>query len=177
VTLDPTPSIDELLRIQRERIARRGERRGQPEQPSVPAPTWPVKLWIPWSHLVSDNQRFTIAVQNAGGGVRHCLVLRQEYRDAKAAIRGQVALQLGEVTPVAMPLSLVAAVWVPDERPHDCVNFAKLLHDSLEKVIYTNDRWLYSAHWYRAGVRVDQPGADITIAPLEAADAARPRPG
>jgi hypothetical protein len=40
------------------------------------------------------------------------------------------------------------------------------VHDALEGVVYTKDRWLDDVRWYRAGVDVDAPRAEITISPI-----------
>jgi Holliday junction resolvase RusA-like endonuclease len=174
VTLDPTPSVAELLRMKQERMARRKDGHSIVpilEQRAAPLPTWPVKLWIPWSHLISENRKYSACVVQTGEGPKARLLLTPEYRDALAAIRGQVTLQLGldvgPFEPVAIPLRFEGAVWVPDERRRDVPNLAKCTHDAMEGLVYQNDEWLHDTRWYRAGVNVDKPGADITITPLE----------
>ncbi len=69
--------------------------------------------------------------------------------------------------PLAMPLSLRARVYLPDNRPgHDVANFAKCCHDGLERAVYVKDEWLHRIAWERAGVDIDGPRAEIEIAPL-----------
>lgn len=129
---------------------------------ATPAPrraiTWPVRLTIPWSMLCSDNRKYTTH------GDR--LVLREEYRIAKMAVRRTARDVVGDAEPAQIPLRLVAAVYVPDRRPHDVANFAKCVHDALEDSVYASDRWLDDVHWLRAGVDVDRPRAEITISPV-----------
>jgi Holliday junction resolvase RusA-like endonuclease len=80
----------------------------------------------------------------------------------KTIVRPKVA----GCAPVEIPVKLEARVWVPDNRRRDVPNFAKCVHDALEKLVYVNDCWLYDSRWIRAGVDVDHPRAEITITPL-----------
>lgn len=121
---------------------------------------WPVKLTLPWSYLVSDNAKY--------GVLNGKLMLTAGYRMAKGLIRDRAREVLGDPPPepATIPLSLEAAVWLPDNRIHDVCNFAKCAHDALEGVVYTKDAWLHRIVWYRAGVDVDQPRAALTIRPI-----------
>jgi hypothetical protein len=120
--------------------------------------TWPVRLRLPWSVLISDGDRH--AVMNGR------LISKQHYREAKSRIRSMARLAVAGAAPAEIPLRLEAAVWLPDNRVHDVVNFAKIVHDGCSTVIYTDDRWLYDARWYRAGVDVDAPRCELTITPI-----------
>lgn len=133
------------------------EPNAQPAPAATPAPTWPVRLRLPWSMLVSDNDKYTVSDNR--------MILTTRYRKAKGRI--QALARLGASSPANQPVRLVAAVYVPDNRAHDVCNFAKLVHDALQGLVYTTDRWLYDARWYRAGVDVDAPRAEITITPTE----------
>lgn len=131
-----------------------------PARVVTPAPAtiaWPVRLSLPWSALVSDNDRYTVH-----GGRLH---LTKPYRAARKAIKKRAGDLMAGAAPVGVPLRLEARVWVPDERPHDCCNFAKGVADALQHVVYTTDRWLYDTRWIRAGVDVDAPRAEILITP------------
>jgi hypothetical protein len=137
----------------------------RPVYPAKPAPmdvlaiSWPVRLLLPWSYLVSDNQRHGI--------INGKLLLTSAYRRGKGLVRDLARAKLGEVEPANVPLALTARVWVPDEiRAHDVCNFAKAVHDALEGVVYTKDRWLYRVEWERAGVDVDAPRCELTITPI-----------
>lgn len=132
--------------------------------PALPQIVWPVKLLLPWSYLVSDNRRYAAGTERQGGG----LLLTADYRRCRGLIRDRVLDTIGRPAPepASLPLKLEAAVWVPDNHPHDCTNFAKVCHDAMEKLVYSNDRWIYSAHWYRAGVDVDAPRCELVIRPL-----------
>lgn len=123
---------------------------------------WPVQLTLPWSTLVSDNEKHRPMLR----GSQAIMVIKRPYAEAEKRIRGLATSKLGSAAPANHPVQIAAKVWVPDDRPHDQVNFAKLVHDSLEGVVYNNDRWIYRAVWERAGVDVDQPRAEITITPL-----------
>jgi hypothetical protein len=136
--------------------------------PEAPAIVWPLRFTLPWSHLVSDNCRFAAGTERRGGG----LLLTTDYRRCRGLIRDKVRDLLGHPapSPVAIPLRLEARVWVPDEaRAHDVCNFAKAVHDSLQGVVVTNDRWLWDTRWIHAGADVDAPRAELTITPLPAA--------
>lgn len=124
---------------------------------AVPTLVLPVTVVIPWSHLVSDDDKY--------GVMKGRMILQQRYREMRSAIRTRARKQVGEVLPVTYPVALEAMVYVPDNRIHDVPNFAKLVHDALEKVIYPKDSLLWRAVWERAGVDVDQPRAEVTVAP------------
>jgi Holliday junction resolvase RusA-like endonuclease len=117
----------------------------------------PVTISLPWSLLVSDNEKCEVR------GDKH--MLKSRYRQAKATIPARVREQLGDVAPVGVPLALVARVYVPDNRSHDVCNFAKLVHDALQGVVYQNDSQLWDTRWIHSGVMVDAPRAEIIIAP------------
>lgn len=129
-----------------------------------PCVALPITFTLPWSALVSDNDKYTPVYTTTG---RPKMILTSKYREAKAATRRIAKEIVGDAETVAIPLSLRAHVWVPDNRPgHDVANFAKCCHDALESVIYTKDEWLHDVQWRRAGVDVDRPRAEITIALL-----------
>lgn len=118
----------------------------------------PLRVRIPWSALVSDNDKYTVAHGK--------LVLTDPYRAAKKAIGNAGADAMGGFPHLDGPLSLTARVWMPDNRPHDLTNFCKVVHDGLEKVVYRADSQLYDVRWIRAGVDVDAPRCELTISPL-----------
>lgn len=161
MTLDPMPSAAELLRKKAEREARRmGVRLALPEPAQMrtfPTLTFPVRLRIPWSMLISDNRKY--------GVINGQMLLTSEYRRAKERIEQLAKREFGDVEPAAFLLKLEAAVYLPDRRPHDVANFGKCVHDALEGVVYVKDRWLDDVRWYRAGVDVDAPRAEIVISP------------
>lgn len=126
---------------------------------------WPVRLTLPWSHLVSDNDKVHARLITRHGKPHAINVITREYADAREKIAGLAKAVVGDAEPVAIPLRIRAAVYMPDERPHDLSNFCKLVHDALERVVYANDRWLYHVDWIRAGVDVDAPRAEIRISP------------
>lgn len=160
MSLDPMPSAAELLRMKREREARRTGRQHAPpcaQAPARPTIAWPVMLRIPWSRLCSDNERH--------GVINGRLLLTTKYRQSKAAIAALAREQLGDVEPVAIPLAFTGRVWLPDHRLHDPCNFGKSTQDALAGVVYVDDRWLWRVVWERAGVDVDAPRAELSISP------------
>ena len=131
---------------------------------AMPAITWPVRLTLPWSFLIADNRKYAPALR----GEKAVIILTEPYRRAKHMTHELARATLGtpKPEPAAFPLSIEAAVWVPDNRIHDSVNFSKCVHDALEGTVYTKDRWLKSTHWYEAGVDCDHPRAELTIRPF-----------
>lgn len=162
--LDPMPSTASLLKLYEERTGRVLPKDPTlaavaiAERPGLPI-TWPVRITIPWSKLVSDNQKYEATIQ----GGKPVIVLSKKYREAKNWIRLIIRRELDVVELATDPVTLEARVFLPDRRPHDVANFAKLVHDALEKTVLANDRWLYDVRWIRAGVDVDRPRAEITL--------------
>lgn len=117
-----------------------------------------VTIRIPWSALVSDNEKYTVANGR--------IVLTEGYRTAKKAIGERAADAMGGFPHYSGPLTLTARVWMPDNRPHDLTNFCKVVHDGIEHVVYHNDSQLHDVRWIRAGVDVDAPRCELTISPL-----------
>ena len=134
-----------------------------------PITVWPVRILIPWSYLVSDNERKEPYLVQDGGRVVARMRLSRKYANALSAI-GQLARnKVGECEPYAGPLAIEVRVWVPgNSAHHDIANFCKLVHDALERVVYRNDTWLHDIHWRRCGVDVDAPRAEISLTPLPA---------
>lgn len=133
----------------------------------IPDILWPVRLTIPWSLLVSDNDKDRAIIRNTKHGPRPAKAITPDYAAAKLKIAALGKRAVGDALAVAMPLALHGTVFVPDDRPHDMSNRCKLLHDALEGVVYRNDRWLHELHYLRA-VDVDAPRAELTIRPLPA---------
>lgn len=136
----------------------------EPPTPKRPV-ILPLKFTLPWSALVSDNDKYSPAMRrSAKGELYPVLILTSAYRDAKAKARRLAKEATGGAAPLAIPLALHARVWVPNSRPgHDVCNFAKCAHDAFESVVYVTDEWLYDPRWTRIGVDVDAPRAEITI--------------
>lgn len=136
----------------------------------LPQIVWPVTLLLPWSYLVSDNARYVARVVGARDKPHAKLNLSPDYRRGKGQVAQAARTKLGDVEPVSIALTLEARVWVPDEiRAHDVCNFAKAVHDALQTIVYTNDRWLWDTRWIRAGVDVDAPRCELTIRPITGA--------
>jgi Holliday junction resolvase RusA-like endonuclease len=125
------------------------------EPAETSAVSLPLSITLPWSHLVSDNDRYGVS----GGR----MILSKRYKAARAAIKALLRDQLAGQTPIAFPVALHARVFVPDRRTHDVPDFAKGVLDAIQRQIYTNDAWVYDSRWTRAGVDCDRPRAEITI--------------
>lgn len=134
----------------------------------LPKLEFPIRLTLPWSALCSDNERERASLTTRNGRPVPTKVMSVRYKLARTKVVAIGRKAMGGFPALAMPLAITARVWVPDERLHDVVNFAKGVNDGLEQVVYTNDKWLHRSLWERAGVDVDAPRAEIEIAPLSA---------
>lgn len=174
MSLDPPKTDAELLALleRKQQKAARIERFGQLTTPDQreqhaalvadPPPPGVVKLRLPWSSLVSDNDRWAPAVRDG----RAILLLTEDYRAGKKRIVAVSEAVMNGQPAIKTPLRFEALVWVPDNRRRDVVNFGKMVLDSLSGIVYADDSQLYDVRWLRAGVDVDAPRADITITPL-----------
>jgi Holliday junction resolvase RusA-like endonuclease len=132
-----------------------------PEQ-AKPAIAWPVTLHLPWSTLVSDNEKFRAMLR----GDQAIMVIKRPYREASDRIHQLAMSKAAGAQPAAEPLQLVARVWFPDNNVRDMTNWSKLVFDALKGAVYEDDRWLHDVRWIRMGTDVDAPRAEITITPL-----------
>lgn len=148
------------------------QRVAEPQVHTIAPPiTFPVRIVLPWSMLVSDNEREKAsAVRGKNGTVQPRKLLTPKYKAAREKIvekaRAAMVEDGYEFAPLDRAVSLYARVWVPDNRLHDVKNFSKGVEDALEKIVYTNDKWVWRSTWERAGVCVDAPRAEIEIAPI-----------
>lgn len=135
-----------------------------------PSLRFPIRFVLPWSALISDNKKYGPVLRGSYTVPRAALTLLGDYRVAKTKARDCARRGMtveGTTFPaLAMPLSLTARVYVPDNRVHDVCNFAKCAHDAMESVVFKTDSWLYDVRWIRAGIDVDHPRAEIEIQPL-----------
>lgn len=154
------------------------ERRGQLSPPdeatlttSTPDPAaaieWPLRLTLPWSYLVTDNRSRLAVIVHVGSNRTPIpkLVMQAAFREAKGKIRALARDVLNGTEPTTEPLRIEARVYLPDNKKHDVVNFAKCVHDALNEVVYVDDHQLHDVRWLRAGVDVDRPRAELTITP------------
>lgn len=173
MSLDPMPDAATLLRMKadRERLVpplRAGHYVhvvGTPPNPPMTLTTYPVQpitLRLPWSALVSDNDKFVAKRR----GEKAMMVITEPYATAKERIAQLARDTMGNHAALEVPLSLTARVWFPGGRTNDVTNWCKLVHDALEGIVYTDDRWIHDARWIRAGVDVDAPRCELTIAAL-----------
>lgn len=135
-------------------------------QPIAKAAEWPFRLSLPWSCLVSDNDKHRAQLRGTGPSAKAVMVITRSYATAEERIHALALQRMDGASPAAEPLALHARVWMPDERVHDLTNSCKLVHDALEGTVYQNDRWLYDVRWTRAGVDVDAPRCELMIWPL-----------
>lgn len=132
-----------------------------------PMLAFPIHIRVPWSALISDNDKYGVTMRGTMAKPFPKLILQARYREAKLKAREAGKAVMGTCPPLTMPLAFTGRVWVPDNRGgHDVCNFAKCLLDALQKTVYANDDQLHDVRWIRAGVDVDAPRCEIEIAPL-----------
>jgi Holliday junction resolvase RusA-like endonuclease len=142
----------------------RGEHAGYVDPPKHL--DFPFRLTIPWSELCSDNEKETAGLVHRSGKVTPRKVLTARYKASKEAIRKRAkAIVSGE--PSTDPLSIVVRVYLPPSRRNDAINFAKVMGDALEGVVFANDNQLHDSRWLRAGVDIDAPRAEVEIARIK----------
>lgn len=119
-------------------------------------------LELSWRALAPDNER-TVPVW--AGGPRQ--VPSARYKKAKRLAREQVALQVRGV--IAGPVRVDVVMRFPDRHVRDVTNYAKLIADSLVGLAIESDRWtvLRATSWTAAGVDAANPGATVTVTPIE----------
>jgi Holliday junction resolvase RusA-like endonuclease len=173
--LDPMPSRSQIAELYRQRTGRELVLDGVVPAAAAPSPrpalvreaiAWPFTITLPWSCLVSDNEKHRAQLRGTGPSARAIMVITRHYATAEEKIHALALQRMNGAAPADCPLALTARVWMPDNRIHDLTNSCKLVHDALERAVYENDRWLHDVHWIRAGVDVDAPRAEITIVPL-----------
>jgi Holliday junction resolvase RusA-like endonuclease len=127
----------------------------------------PFRLVVPWSKLCSDNEKEQPALTRGKDGTIHPRRKTSlRYKASKDAIRELARAVVGKQQPTPAPLAITVEVWLPPSRRNDSINFAKVVGDALEGVVYVNDNQLHASHWYRRGTDIDAPRAEITITPL-----------
>jgi Holliday junction resolvase RusA-like endonuclease len=163
--LDPPLSDAQLLALKAERDTRAANRAsgggvaetsGSFRQTSVlPRPRLEiVRIRLPWSTLVSDNQR--------SGATSW---LGKEYRAAVARARIEVQKQLN-AGPIDVRVRVEGRLWEPNRQRRDIANYEKLALDALKKLVYADDDLVDEIEWTRAGVDVDAPRLELTVIPL-----------
>lgn len=128
------------------------------------APRGWLKLRLPWSTLLPDNEKW---VPVLGRNNKPKLLLTEPYRERKARIEAVVREQVGDAPPFTVPVRLEARVYEPDRRVRrDIGNFGKLVQDALTAIAYADDSLIDDLRWIRAGVDIDAPRVEIHIQPL-----------
>jgi Holliday junction resolvase RusA-like endonuclease len=128
-----------------------------------------LELVLPWSTLVSDNEREEPTIIAGKPAKRHTA----KYREAREKIKQAVTRQLlaaGYALPVYADEVLVERAEIFFPRGHnqpDPLNFAKGVNDALEGLTYHKDAQITEGTWRRAGVDVDAPRCELTLTLLE----------
>lgn len=133
---------------------------------------------IPWSWLVSDNDKYGAALRKRDKYTHPDdftqrrsprLVLSAQYRDAKKRIAAEAVKQLPEgAQPFTGPVMVQATLIEPNRsRGRDVTNFCKLTHDALIGVCYKDDAQIDDAYWSRGAPDIDRPRLELTITELD----------
>lgn len=124
----------------------------------------PVTLTLPWSVLISTNQRTNPA---GWGRMKGRQFLTREYRAALNAaeqlVQGQVR---GERPRFTGPVALEMRFFEPDRRRRDPSNLVKLIEDAMAGVVYQDDAQICRSMWERAGVDRRDPRVEIRVTAL-----------
>jgi Holliday junction resolvase RusA-like endonuclease len=118
-------------------------------------------LSIPWKYLVADNAKY--------GVLRGRMLLRPQYRASKDTIQAIARRAMSDTQPCLAHVTLHAKLYVPDLRRRDATNYAKLIQDSLQGAVYTDDTQIKRATWEHCGIDRENPRCDVTITTQEAA--------
>lgn len=123
----------------------------------------PMKIVLPWSVLVSDNEKYGLLKTKTGGRI----TLKPLYRLAKR--RGaEIARDMwGDAPPFTGPVVFRGVLIEPNRRERrDIVNYGKLVQDVLKGVAYVDDSQIDVADWIRGAPDIDAPRLEITITPI-----------
>lgn len=122
-------------------------------------------LWLPWSLLVSDNDKYSPGTRKGPGGHRVGILLHTpRYRKAKKSGREALADQLKGADIFCGRCHLTGVLYEPDRRTRrDPSNYAKLVHDICSKLVYCDDSQLDRSTWERGQPNIDKPGLALTI--------------
>lgn len=123
--------------------------------PLAPDPLPSAPLILPWSVMVSDNERFSVVYgQNR---------LSQKYRTAKASI-ATLARLYWRRSVLDGDVHLVARFYFPDARKRDAGNYRKALTDALTGVVYGDDSQLAGEHYLKGAIDRTNPRVEVCIA-------------
>lgn len=119
-----------------------------------------VRLRLPWSMLIADNQRFAPALR----GTRAVLVMTQAYRAAKKKAAVFLAPQYSGPV-ITGRVRVTARFFEPDARTRrDIANYAKAAHDALtQAAVIADDSLIDDVRWIRAGVDIDAPRLELVV--------------
>jgi Holliday junction resolvase RusA-like endonuclease len=114
-----------------------------------------VRLTFPWSVLVPDNRRTA--------PFRGRQVLTHEYRQAKEAMFMLARMQYRGPQFRQRGLAIHAVLFVPDNRRRDPTNYAKMIQDALQGVVYVDDSQLDDCRYTRGGLDPANPRVEIVV--------------
>jgi Holliday junction resolvase RusA-like endonuclease len=114
-----------------------------------------IRLTFPWSVLVPDNRKYTVA--------RNRMILTREYREAKYAMHMRSKMQYRGPL-LRGRLAIDAVLFEPNEsRDRDPANYGKLIQDALKRAVYEDDVQIDDSRFRRGGIDPDNPRAEITV--------------
>jgi hypothetical protein len=191
VALDPMPPAEEILAAKaagmtliewRARNSGTGaQKRPRPVASPVslgtlpfdePRPIEGVVIVLPWSSLVTDNNR------QAWVGTR--MMTTKEYKLAKQRAVDAIETQIGDTLPsdllaagwqplFASPVAITVMLFEPNRSAkRDLLNYQKLICDAMTGIVYADDSLIDDAHFTRGAPDIDRPRAEITVTPIGA---------
>ena len=125
----------------------------------------PVHLWVPFDALVPDNAKYGARVIRAAGGrERAGLFLSAEYRAAKDRIEHMAREAMRDHgAPCLSPVRLDVAVWWPDRRRRDMLNYGKLLCDAIKGIMVADDSLIHEAVWRYRSISRTVAGMGVVV--------------
>lgn len=123
------------------------------------------KVTLPWSVLVPDNERARPTTRAGAFGHRTpLLALTTRYKKAKGEARKLLKTDCGGLLPLSGRISIEATLYEPNaSRTRDVSNYAKLVHDAMSGIVYTDDGQIDDLHWRRGLPDIDRPRLELTV--------------
>jgi Holliday junction resolvase RusA-like endonuclease len=118
-----------------------------------------IHLTIPWEHIVSKNDKFTMWKRGRPA-------LTEKYRTGKEKIR-EIAAEQYSGDPYSVDMAMEIDLVYPDGRHRDAANFTQIILDGLEGVVYTDDYYVQDMCVRRNVPNKDNPRVEISLWPID----------
>lgn len=109
----------------------------------MPVPALKIEFQVPFTALVSDNERPVRLLKQVGGKRVPVRGRSEKYRMGQALIRAHARRAMAGAPPPQEPLHVQFTFWWPDRRRRDPANLLKQLLDALKGVVFEDDAWVF----------------------------------